>query len=222
MARTSIQPPSRSCSLSSRTANTSFQRRRPSIHRCLSLLGAFSLRAVRAHLTRTNISQTAITSKVTKAGSPFGSFGPTIPKSTTLPGTNLGGATAPGFPTDQTTGFRNISFSHNYAFSPTLFNEVDFGFHITHVNLAQKEAFNYSDVGISAPSFDNTIPAIEYHWRVDAGWKRADHNTRSGRLHSARHTFLLDGTPLAPVWRWVHAIPKRHPRLQLPCGHAFP
>jgi len=86
-----------------------------------------------------------------------------------LPGTNIGGPTAPGYPTLQTTGFRNIAFSHTYAFSPTLFNEVNFGFHITHVDLVQKEAFNYSDVGITVPPYDNTIQAIDLFGSVTLG-----------------------------------------------------
>ncbi len=78
----------------------------------------------------------------------------------TLPATNLGGPTAPGFPATTDTGFRNITFSHNYVFGPNVFNEIDFGFHITHVNLAQREAFKFSDVGINTPAFDNAIPQI--------------------------------------------------------------
>ncbi len=77
--------------------------------------------------------------------------------------------TAPGFPATTDTGFRNITFSHNYVFGPNLFNEVDFGFHITHVNLAQQEAFNFSDVGISVPPFDNTIPEIAFNGTFTLG-----------------------------------------------------
>ncbi len=87
----------------------------------------------------------------------------------TLPGANLGGATAPGFPVLTDTKFRNISFSHTYAFGPSLFNEIDFGFHITHVNFAQQEAFKFSDVGISTPAFDNTIPEIVFNGTFTLG-----------------------------------------------------
>ncbi|MBV9302651.1 MAG: TonB-dependent receptor [Acidobacteriaceae bacterium] len=87
----------------------------------------------------------------------------------TLPVTNLGGPTAPGFPAITDTKFRNIAFSHSYAFGPTLFNEVDFGFHITHVNLVQQEAFKFSDVGISTPAFDNAIPAIAINGALTLG-----------------------------------------------------
>ncbi len=77
----------------------------------------------------------------------------------TLPPSQLA-TTSPGFPAVTSTQFRSISFSHSYSFGPNLFNEADFGFNITHVNLDQKEAFKYSDVGITVPAFDNTIPAI--------------------------------------------------------------
>ncbi len=87
----------------------------------------------------------------------------------TLPATNLGGPTAPGFPALTDTRFRNISFSHSYAFSPVLFNQLDFGFHITHVNLKQQEAFNFSDVGVNTPAFDNTIPEIVLNGAMTLG-----------------------------------------------------
>jgi len=87
----------------------------------------------------------------------------------TLPAANLGGATTPGFPDQIDTTFRNVSFSHTYVFGPNLFNEVDFGFHITHVNYAQAEAFTYSDVGISTPAVDNAIPEISFNGSITLG-----------------------------------------------------
>src|SRR5437773_1813168 len=49
----------------------------------------------------------------------------------TLPGSGLGGATAPGFPVALTNNYRNFSLTHSHIFSPNLLNQVIVGYHRT-------------------------------------------------------------------------------------------
>ncbi len=73
----------------------------------------------------------------------------------TLPPTNLGGPTAPGFPLVVGDQFRNASLTHDFIFSPRLLNQVEIAYHRQVVNAVQQEAFHYSDIGVNAPSFDS-------------------------------------------------------------------
>lgn len=86
----------------------------------------------------------------------------------TFPGSNLGGATAPGFPQDSPNHFRNFSILNNHIFTPNLLNQVEFGFHRTWVDTMQQEQFQYSDLGASVPSFD-TLPAINFLGSISLG-----------------------------------------------------
>jgi Carboxypeptidase regulatory-like domain/TonB dependent receptor/TonB-dependent Receptor Plug Domain len=81
--------------------------------------------------------------------------------SKSLPATNLGGPTSPGFPVQDGNRFRNFSLVHTYLFGSNLLNQAEFGYHSQFVNVLQKEAFSYSDVGVNAPAFDNNMPAIQ-------------------------------------------------------------
>ncbi len=77
----------------------------------------------------------------------------------TFPSANLGGDTVPGFPLEEPDHFRNLSITNNHIFSATLLNQAEFGFHRVWVDTGQQEAFQYSDIGASVPSFDN-LPEI--------------------------------------------------------------
>ena len=77
-----------------------------------------------------------------------------------LPSSNLGGATVPGFPQDAPNHFRNLSILNNHIFTPHVLNQAEFGFHRTWVDTAQQSPFSYSDIGATVPSFDNDIPVI--------------------------------------------------------------
>jgi Carboxypeptidase regulatory-like domain len=77
-----------------------------------------------------------------------------------LPGPNLGGPPAPGFPFVNDSQLRNFSATHNYTFSPNLFNQFGFGFHRTHVATIQEIAFKWSDVGVAAPSNADPFPQL--------------------------------------------------------------
>ena len=78
-----------------------------------------------------------------------------------LPSTNLGGPPSPGFPVLDANRFRNFSLVHTYLFGNNLLNQAEFGYHKQRVDVLQKEAFSYSDVGVNAPAFDNDVPAIQ-------------------------------------------------------------
>ncbi len=81
-------------------------------------------------------------------------------QNTTFPATQLGGPPGPGFPAVLNSGYRNFSLTYTHAFSPSMVNQAEVGFHRSTVALAQQEAFNYSGIGVNAPAFDNGMPAI--------------------------------------------------------------
>ena len=86
----------------------------------------------------------------------------------TLPNSDLGGSTAPGFPQDTPNHFRNFSILNNHLFTPNLLNQAEFGFHRTWVDTAQQEPFQFSDLGASVPSFD-TLPVISFNGSISLG-----------------------------------------------------
>ncbi len=77
----------------------------------------------------------------------------------TFPSPNLGGEPVPGFPLEEPDHFRNVSITNNHIFSSNLLNQAEFGFHRVWVDTNQEEAFQYSDIGASVPSFD-TLPQV--------------------------------------------------------------
>jgi hypothetical protein len=86
----------------------------------------------------------------------------------TLPTSDLGGSTVPGFPQDTPNHFRNFSILNNHIFTPNLLNQAEFGFHRTWVDTAQQEQFQFSDLGASVPSFD-TLPVISFNGGISLG-----------------------------------------------------
>ena len=117
-----------------------------------------------------------------------------------LPATNIGGPTAPGFPVLTANHFRNLSVTHTYVINPSLLNQVEFGYTRQFVNRDQHEVFQYSDIGVTAPDFDNITPAIQisgamtlggngqglilgqnsYIFNDDLAWTRGRHSFRFG------------------------------------------
>jgi hypothetical protein len=79
----------------------------------------------------------------------------------TFPGPNLGGSPVPGFPLAEPDHFRNFSLINNHIFSPNLLNQAEVGYHRVWVDTNQHEAFQYSDIGSTVPSFD-TMPQINF------------------------------------------------------------
>jgi len=82
-------------------------------------------------------------------------------QNTSLPATNLGGPTAPGFPTVLDGGYRNFSLTYTRTFNSHLLNQAEAAFHRSTVRLNQQEAFNFSGVQVNAPALDNGTPAID-------------------------------------------------------------
>jgi hypothetical protein len=80
----------------------------------------------------------------------------------TFPPTNLGGATAPGWPWLNPNKFRNVSLTHTYVFNPTLLNEFEIAYHRQWAFTFQTEPVKYSDFGVNAPAYDDGIPAINF------------------------------------------------------------
>ncbi len=118
----------------------------------------------------------------------------------TLPYTYFGGPTGPGFPVSTTQHFRNFSLSNDYAINSSFLNQIQVGYHRQYVNVTQQEAFKYSDIGVNAPSFDNSLPEIfisgaltlggngqdvtlaqnTYVVQDNASWQKGRHSLRLG------------------------------------------
>ena len=81
-------------------------------------------------------------------------------QTTTFPGANLGGPTAPGWPVLNPNRFVNTTLTHSYIFTPTLVNEFQVGYHRQWAFTQQSEPIKYSDFGVNAPAYDNGIPEI--------------------------------------------------------------
>jgi hypothetical protein len=73
---------------------------------------------------------------------------------------SYGGGTAPGFPAVSDGGFRNFSLAHTYTVNPRLLNQFELAYNRQTMDLTQKTAFKFSDVGITAPTFDDEQPVI--------------------------------------------------------------
>jgi hypothetical protein len=127
-----------------------------------------------------------------------------------LPTSNLGDPTVPGFPLATTNHFRNFSLTHTYLFGNSLLNQAEIAYHRQFTIIDQKEAFHFSDVGINAPAFDNSIPAIDvsgafalggngqglqdaqnfYAFQDDLVWTRGRHSLRfGGGLNRGQNNF---------------------------------
>jgi len=77
-----------------------------------------------------------------------------------LPANTFGAPTAPGFPLTGVTHFRNFSLTHTYLFSNALLNQAEIAYHRQFTTADQNEAFNYAQIGVNVPPFDNAIPGI--------------------------------------------------------------
>jgi Carboxypeptidase regulatory-like domain/TonB-dependent Receptor Plug Domain/TonB dependent receptor len=109
-------------------------------------------------------------------------------QTTTLPAAHvLGAASIPGFPSDNPQGFRNFSLSHTYVFNPHLINQAEFGFHRTQTRVVQSQPFSYSDIGVTAPSFDNETPVIAIGGGLNLGGN-------GQTVHLAQNTFVGQDT----------------------------
>ena len=86
-----------------------------------------------------------------------------------LPAANLGGPTTPGFPVLTADHFRNFSLTHTYLLNTHVLNQAEIAYTRQFVNLDQKEAFRYSDVGVNAPPFDDITPEIQIAGAVTLG-----------------------------------------------------
>jgi hypothetical protein len=82
-------------------------------------------------------------------------------QNSTFPAPQLLDPAAPGFPTVVNSGYRNLSLTYTHVFSPHMLNQAEVAFHRSTVALTQQEAFNYSQIGVNAPAFDNGMPALD-------------------------------------------------------------
>ena len=87
----------------------------------------------------------------------------------TLPQSHFLGDTIPGSPQRQPNQFRNLSLTHTYIFNSQLVNQAEFGFHRTDVHISQEVPLHFSDVGITAPSFINSLPVIDVQGGFNIG-----------------------------------------------------
>jgi hypothetical protein len=78
----------------------------------------------------------------------------------TLPQTATGGGAVPGSPQTQNNAFRNIALLHTYTFNSNIVNQASIGYNRSNVLLQQQVPFDYSDFGITVPSFDNDHPNL--------------------------------------------------------------
>jgi Carboxypeptidase regulatory-like domain len=78
----------------------------------------------------------------------------------TLPETATGGGAVPGSPQTQDNAFRNIALLHTYTFNSSIVNQASIGYNRSNVLLQQQVPFDYSDFGITVPSFDNDHPNL--------------------------------------------------------------
>ncbi|MGD0416650.1 MAG: carboxypeptidase-like regulatory domain-containing protein [Terriglobales bacterium] len=78
----------------------------------------------------------------------------------TLPATDLGGPTAPGFPYVTKQHFRNFSLTYNHTFSNNLLNQAEIGYHRISSSDVQQEVFSYPQIGVTispGPTDENPV-----------------------------------------------------------------
>jgi hypothetical protein len=85
--------------------------------------------------------------------------------------TNAGASTPvlPGSPQTNPLNYRNFSLSHTYIFTNHLVNQAEIAFHRTYATATPQPAFTWSDLGVTAPSFDNADPYLEVFGGMIAG-----------------------------------------------------
>lgn len=82
---------------------------------------------------------------------------------------NIVGNAVPGSPSSQTNDYRVFTLSHRYAFSANVVNQATLGYHRVLGILAQAEPFTYSDLGATAPAFDDAFPEIGISGSFETG-----------------------------------------------------
>jgi Carboxypeptidase regulatory-like domain len=110
----------------------------------------------------------------------------------TFPVANVGGPTAPGWPLTIPTNYTNASLTYTYILTPSLLNEFEAAYHRTWAFNNQAEPIKYSQAGISVPSYDDGIPAINLNGSVSLGG-----NGQS--LENTQNTYILQDS-----MSWTH------------------
>ncbi|HEY0426403.1 MAG TPA: TonB-dependent receptor [Pyrinomonadaceae bacterium] len=123
------------------------------------------------------------------------------------------------YPTNNKNTFANYSLGNTYIFSPTLFNEASFGFHLIHASSTPQAPFTWSQVGATSPEPGNSLPSITitgfgssiFTPRVDIPqryfevrdtltWVRGNHTLRFGggfeKAAMDFNDFAINGTTL--------------------------
>lgn len=114
----------------------------------------------------------------------------------TFPQTNIGGPTAPGWPVLIPNKFYNTSITHTFIVSPDLLNQFEAGYHRVWVQTDQSEPMQYSQLGMSVPSYDNGIPAININGAMSLGG-----NGQS--LYDTQNTYDLQDSM---SWTWGRQV----------------
>lgn len=105
----------------------------------------------------------------------------------TLPTTNIGGPTAPGFPYVTKGHFRNFSLTYNHTFSSNLLNQAEIGYHRQWSSDIQQEAFTYPQIGVTIGGPFDALPAI-----FTSGFPTLGGNGQSILL--AQNTYVVQDT----------------------------
>ena len=85
-----------------------------------------------------------------------------------LPLTNLGGPTAPGFPVTTANRFRNVSVTHSYLLNSHLLNQAEFAYNRQFVDVPQDQPEVHAE-----PGFEREVHAFNlfgYLSRSDVTW----------------------------------------------------
>jgi hypothetical protein len=73
---------------------------------------------------------------------------------------NIAGSAVPGAPGTTLNQYRVLSLIHRYSFSSNLINQASLGFHRLVGDLSQTVPFKFSDIGVTVPAFEDSIPNI--------------------------------------------------------------
>ena len=111
----------------------------------------------------------------------------------TLPAnTAVYGSAVPGSPVALTSNYRNFSLSHDYIFSTSLINQAVFGFHRTYSPFNQSDPFQFSDIGVTVPAFDNQHPIISLDYTGQPGPMTLGGNGQT--VKTVQNTYTLQDT----------------------------
>lgn len=78
----------------------------------------------------------------------------------TLPATNVGGPTAPGFPYVTKEHFRNFSLTYNHTFTNNLLNQAEVGYHRQFSSDLQQESLTYPEINVTTYGVFDQLPEI--------------------------------------------------------------